>query len=57
MAWCCAAKLEMAAGVTASVVSGQMQAGGEPARGGTPHKLQAAMGSRMGLGISVAAMP
>ena len=57
MAWYCAVKLEMATALTAALLTEQLQSDDVPGRGDAQQKIEAALGSRMGLDISVTDIP
>ena len=57
VAWYCAVKLEMATALTAALLTEQLQSDGVPGLGDAQEKMQAELGSRMGVDISVEDIP
>ena len=57
VAWYCAVKLEMATALTAALLTEQLQSDGVPGLGDAQEKMQAELGSRMGVDISVGGHP
>ncbi len=57
VAWYCAVKLEMAAALTAALLTEQLQSDVVPGRDEAREKLAAELGARMGVGVSIGDFP